>query len=137
MIIYKNGLITLDYSPSTDVLHVELPNAIAFGISELQRSLEIVADNVQSYDIKRLLLDSSQVSVGGIDDNAYKVIVSTFIGNLSRSRLRKLARLNTSIPAHEARVTQVADEAAKFHQTTFEIGIFSSRVKAQEWLVHL
>lgn len=137
MIIYNNGLIMLDYAPATDVLSVELPDAIAFGVIELERSLAVVAENVQSYDIKRLLLDSSQVEVGGIDDISYKAVVTRFLANLTKARLQKLARLNTSTPAYEERVVTVSNEAIQKLNAPFEIKMFSSKTKAHDWLLGL
>ena len=136
MIIYENGLITLDYTPATDVLSVELPDTITFGVPELERSLEVVAENVQGYDIKNLLLDSSQVEVGGIDDAAYKALVTKFIFNLSKARLRKLARLNTAVYSYEERVVTVANEATQLLNSPFEIRTFKSKANAMEWLLN-
>ena len=135
MIIYNNGLITLNYSPVTDVLSVELPDATTFGVPELERSLKVVAENVQSYDVKKLLLDSSQVEVGGIDDVAYKGMVTTFLSNLTKARLQKLARLNTATPAHEERVMAVTNEATLQLKSPFEVRTFNSKTNAMSWLL--
>lgn len=135
MIIYKNGLITLDYTPATDVLSVELPNARTFGVPELERSLEVVAENVQGYDIKNLLLDSSQVEVGGIDDASYKILVTNFISNLTKARLQKLARLNTAVNSYEERIVTVANEATQKLNSPFEIRTFNSKTNALNWLL--
>ena len=135
MIIYNNGLITLNYSPVTDVLSVELPDATTFGVPELERSLKVVAENVQSYDVKKLLLDSSQVEVGGIDDVAYKGMVTTFLSNLTKARLQKLARLNTATPAHEERVMAVTNEATLRLKSPFEVRTFNSKTNAMSWLL--
>ncbi|MFD3001644.1 hypothetical protein ACFS7Z_14830 [Pontibacter toksunensis] len=135
MIIYKNGLITLDYTPATDVLSVELPDAVTFGVPELERSLEVVAENVQGYDIKNLLLDSSQVEVGGIDDASYKILVTKFISDLTKARLQKLARLNTAVHSYEERVVSVASEATQKHNSPFEIRTFNSKANALNWLL--
>ncbi|GAB3536721.1 hypothetical protein GCM10027443_27770 [Pontibacter brevis] len=136
MIIYKNGLITLDYTPATDVLSVELPDAVAFGVPEIERSLEVIAENVQSYDIKKLLLDSSQAEVGGIDDAAYKVVVTQFLANLTKARLQKLARLNTAPVNYEERVVSVANEATQKLNAPFEVRMFTSKNQAYDWLLN-
>lgn len=136
MIIYNNGLLTLDYSPVSDVLSVELPDAVVFGVPELERSLGVVAESVQGYDIKKLLLDSSQVEVGAIEDEAYKAIVTDFLSNLTKARLQKLARVNTSnTPAEEERVVNVTNEATLRFNFPFEIRVFNNKVPALDWLL--
>ena len=135
MIIYTNGLITLHYTPATDVLSVELPDTATFGLSELERSLGIIAESVQGYDVKKLLLDSSQAGIGSIDDASYKTVVTQFIANLTKARLQKIARLNTAVPAYEERVVAVANEATQKLNAPFEVRIFSNKASALSWLL--
>jgi len=135
MIIYNNGLITLDYDPAIDVLTVELPNAAQFGIPELSRSLETVAENIQNYDIKKLLLDSSNVVVEQIRDDAYKSVVEKFVLTLTKTRLQKLARVNSARVTQDQRVAQVTSEATQKYNAPINIKMFSSRAAAQDWLL--
>ena len=59
--IIQNSLITLDYDIGTDTLNVSLPDIRRFTVSEVEQSLAMVVEAVVSYDIKKLLLDSSNV----------------------------------------------------------------------------
>jgi hypothetical protein len=126
---------SLDYSPATDILTVALPSVMEIGVYELKRSLEIVAENVHNYDIKRLLLDSSKVLVEQIEDEEYKVVVGQFIANLVKTRLEKIARVNTSRPAHEKRVLQVTAEATQRLGASIEVKTFTGKPEAFAWLL--
>lgn len=126
---------SLNYDPATDILSVELPSVMEIGVYELNRSLEIVADNVQNYDIKRLLLDSSKVRVEQIVDEEYKVVVGQFMANLVKTRLEKLARVNTSMPAHEKRVLHVTAEAIQKLGASILIKTFTGKAEAIAWLL--
>lgn len=135
MFIYQSGLMSLDYNPATDILTVELPSVMEIGVYELTRSLEIVAENVRNYAIKRLLLDSSKVLVEQIEDEEYKVVVGQFLANLVKSRLEKIARVNTSLPAHEKRVLHVTAEVTQKLGAPIEIKTFTGRPEAFAWLL--
>ncbi|QCR22279.1 hypothetical protein [Pontibacter sp. SGAir0037] len=135
MIIFQNGLISLDYNPSTDILTVDLPNAITFGVPELNRSLELVAEHVRNYDIKKLLLDSSHVLVDQIEDDTYKRIVTRFVEDLTKSRLEKVARVNSSIHSAETRAVAVTSEASDRTNAAMQIRMFSGKYEALNWLL--
>ncbi|TXK45702.1 hypothetical protein FVR03_12195 [Pontibacter qinzhouensis] len=135
MIIYQNGLMLLDYNPSTDIVTVDLPNVVEIGVYELMRSLEIVAEHILNYDIKRLLLDSSRVLVEQIEDEDYKVVVGKFLAHLMKSRLEKIARVNSSRLSHEQRVLHVTAEATQKLGTSIKVKTFSGKREALNWLL--
>ncbi|WP_026464394.1 hypothetical protein [Adhaeribacter aquaticus] len=135
MVIYNNGLITLDYNPAVDILKVELPNVAQFGVLELSRSLDIVAENIKNYDIKNLLLDSSNVVVEDIQDDAYKSVVENFILTLTKSRLKKLARVNTAVIKHEERLARVTSDVSQKFNIPIAIKMFSDLPEANTWLL--
>ncbi|GAB3824641.1 hypothetical protein [Pontibacter rugosus] len=135
MIIYQNGLLNLDYNPGTDVLIAELPNVVEFGVPELSRVLTLVAEHTCNYDIKLLLLDSSNVLVDQLEDGAYKAVVGEFLAKLTRSRLKRLARVNSAVASHEERVLTVTSEATQRLGAPFRIMTFSGRDEALAWLL--
>jgi len=104
-------------------------------VYELERSLEIVAENVRNYAIRRLLLDSSKVLVEQIKDEEYRVVVGQFMANLVKTRLEKLARVNTSMAAHEKRVLHVTAEATQKLGASIKIKTFTGRPEALAWLL--
>jgi hypothetical protein len=134
MILYKNGLMVLDYNPGTDILSVALPDVQHFGLTELERSLDIVSEHIKNYDIKRLLLDSSKAVVEVVDDQSYKQVVTVFIANLMKTRLEKVARIGSTISSQEERSATVTTQVRQELNSSIEVQSFMSKVAATNWL---
>ncbi|GAA4295952.1 hypothetical protein [Nibribacter koreensis] len=134
MIISQNGLITLEYDPATDILSVSLPDIRKFTVSEVERSLAMVVEAVLSYDIKKILLDSSK-SIVEVDDAEYRVVIMKFSGDLMKTRLKYLARVGSPIAAQEKRASEVAQEVTRTQTLPVEFQNFMDRVEAHSWLV--
>src|SRR5690606_20224545 len=103
---------------------------------ELDYALNIVAEHAQNYDIKRLMLDSSNVLVEQMADEPYKKLVTDFIVKLSKTRLEKIARVNSSKDAHEKRVKSVANNAVITLSSSMKIETFNNRPEALSWLLN-
>ncbi|WP_207435974.1 hypothetical protein [Sabulibacter ruber] len=134
MIILRNWLVTITFNPAEDTLFAELPNVEEFGVGELKHALEIVADNVISYDVKNLLLDSTNVSVGKMDDREYGLTVKDFIRKLTRTRLQRFARLNSSILSLDHRALTAVTEIFNQEGSSIQFQVFNSGTAAAEWL---
>ncbi|MBC3541008.1 hypothetical protein ACFSC6_17220 [Rufibacter sediminis] len=134
MILYQNGLIQLEYQPSTDILRVTLPNAQHIGLTELQRSLDTIAGYIQSYDVKNLLLNSSNTVLHDLDDTAYREMVVRFFTDLKRTRLQRIARIGTSSAAHEMRSAVLTSALEQEMITSFILESFPNEGVALQWL---
>lgn len=134
MILFSNGLITLDYDPATDVLSVALPDIRHFGTTEVERSLELIVETITNYDIKKLFLDSSKAIVE-VDDEAYRNIIMKFSRDLMKTRLRFIARVGSTLEKQEKRAKQVADEVQQVTTMPVEFSNFTNPAEAMEWLV--
>jgi hypothetical protein len=134
MIIFSNGLITLDYDPATDILSVALPDIRNFGTSEVERSLDIIVETIVNYDIKKLLLDSSKAIIE-VDDEAYRNIIMKFSMDLMRTRLKFLARVGSPLEQQEKRATRVAEEAKRVSAVPVEFQNFTDSAEAMGWLL--
>ncbi|MGV3539601.1 MAG: hypothetical protein ACO1OQ_07310 [Rufibacter sp.] len=129
MIIYQNGFITLEYEPATDILFLEWPDVQDFLLPEVRQALRILVDHVKSYDIKRLLIDSSKASLE-IPGEEYKEVVKEFGLNLMGTRLEKLARILT----HNAMREEKVEEAKQEVQFTIALRSFTDKQEALIWL---
>ncbi|ALI98230.1 STAS/SEC14 domain-containing protein [Rufibacter tibetensis] len=129
MIIYQSGLITLDYDPATDILYIKWPDVQDFLVPEIKQALHILVDHIRSYDIKKLLIESSKASLD-IPGDEYKVVVNEFGQNLMNSRLEKLARILTPNTMRETKVEEVKQEL------NFSVAMrtFTDKKKALSWL---
>ncbi|PRY15530.1 hypothetical protein CLV24_102151 [Pontibacter ummariensis] len=135
MLIY-NGIITLDYDPTTDILATSMPDVREFAFPEVSFCLGLIVDNVRVYDIKKLLLDSSK-SVIEVEDEAYKAITTKFAMDLMGTRLQKLARVGTVDLKREEKSTKLSAELRQELNLPMEFKNFTSRAEAMDWLLSL
>ncbi|WP_181305659.1 hypothetical protein [Rufibacter sp. XAAS-G3-1] len=129
MIIYQSGLITLDYDPATDILYIKWPDVQDFLVLEIRQALRILVDHIKSYDIKKLLIDSSQASLE-IPGAEYKDVLKEFGQNLMQTRLEKMARLLTPNPTREDKV----EEARQELRFPIPLRTFTDKQEAVAWL---
>ena len=134
MILFKNGLIILDYNPADDILSVELPDIQKLTLPEVRRSFQIIGENLRNYDVKYLLIDSSKAVVD-IEDIDYKAVIMQFGSDLLRTRLQKLARVGGTIPKQEKRAQSVATETIQALDLPFKFANFENRESAIKWLL--
>ena len=62
-------------------------------------------------------------------------MILSFGRDLMNTRLRKLARIGSSLSAQEQRATRVAEEARQTMSMPIELRNFSSKAEAMEWLL--
>ncbi|GGK64971.1 hypothetical protein ACD591_01730 [Rufibacter glacialis] len=129
MIIYQSGLITLDYDPATDILYIEWPDVQDFLVLEIRQALSILVDHIKSYDIKKLLIDSSRASLE-IPGDEYKEVLMEFGKNLMNTRLEKLARISTPNAMRENKVTEAQQDV----HFTISLRTFTEKKEAISWL---
>ncbi len=134
MILFKNGLIILDYNPADDILSVELPDIQKLTLPEVRRSFQIIGENLRNYDVKNLLIDSSKAVVE-IEDIDYRAVIMQFGSDLLQTRLQKLARVGSSILKQERRAQSVATETIQELNLPFKFANFTNRESATKWLL--
>ena len=126
--IIPSPLITLDYNPAKDILFVEWPDIQKFSLSEVKHSLQDVINTLKFYDVKNLLIDSRKAVIG-VSKEEYASIASGFIRELSGTRLRKVARLESNSKTKEAQVRELTQLKAPIAFQNF-----SNRNEALKWL---
>ena len=135
MIIYS-GIITLDYNPATDVLATSMPDVRQFGMAEVSFCLGLIVENIRNYDIKKLLLDASN-SLVEVEDEAYKAMATKFAMDLMKTRLKKIARVETADAKREEKSAKMSRELKQELNLPMEFRNFSSKEEAMGWLLLL
>jgi hypothetical protein len=107
--VIHSGIVTLDYSPTEDILIAFMPDVKQFGMSEANYCLDIIIDSIKAYDIKRLLLDSRE-SLVEVEEEAYKVVTKKFASDLMGTRLRKIARVLPKNVKREGKSAKIAKD---------------------------
>lgn len=135
MILFENGLIKLDYTPATDVLEVAYPDLHDFLLHEIKHCIDVLIENIINYDVKRVLLNSS-LTVVAVSEQQSREITSYLIAGLMKTRLQKLARVQSA----SADVEALAQNNIKYVQETgmlpFELNNFLSKAEAISWLTN-
>ncbi|MHC2992812.1 hypothetical protein OB13_14940 [Pontibacter sp. HJ8] len=130
--VLHDKIITLDYNPATDILETSMPDVTHFRLSEVEMCLDVIITNIRIYDIKKLLLDSSNSIVDiDEDDEAYKAIAMNFGMALMGTRLKKIARVESTDSEREAKSAEVRQQA----NLPMEFRNFSNRTDAMNWLL--
>lgn len=127
--ILENTLIRLEYNPAKDLLDVEWPDYNLYSLPEFKHLLEKVIDTVRFYDIGYLLLDARS-TLDAIKEIDYIDAAILFLDNLSKTRVKKVARLVNHSSIREKQIQEISYQ----HQLTLEFQTFSSREVAISWL---
>ena len=130
MLIYK-GIITLDYTPATDVLVANMPDVKQSGLSETSYCLGLIMDTLRNYDIKHLVLDCSKTVVE-TGSEAYKSMVGNLYQSLMGTRLKKIAQVGT---AEALRQGKYFVELKQELNLPIEFCSFFSQTEAVDWLL--
>lgn len=133
MILLDNGLLKLDYSPSTDILEVEYPDLHDFMLSEIRHNINILIDTVRYYDVKRVLLDSTRTVISVSDEESREVAMYLAAG-LMKTRLQKVARVQSPSEAVEKTAQGNMRHIKETQSLPFELQNFTSKTEALDWL---
>lgn len=129
MILFDNGLIKLDYNPTTDILFVDMPSVNYSIVPEFRHALETIVENVRTYDVKKLLVEARK-SVVDLQMDEYLRLVMQFNRDLNATRLQKGARI---VSANNDRENLVK-EAVLAIQPTYQFQTFTEHEPALLWL---
>lgn len=127
--LYENGFIRLDYDASTGVLYVKGPDVQEHALLRVYEASGIIVEAIGLYNIKRLLIDSSEAVVD-VSHEDYRVVVNQFARELMRTSLQKVVRL----AARERRVETYVKKVAAGRESALAFENFTCRDAAMNWL---
>ena len=133
MILLENSILRLDYNPATDILEVEYPDLHNYLLSEIKHNIDIMMEIVRSYDVKRLLLDSTR-SVSSVNADESREIATYLAAGITGTRVQKVARVQSPETAVETRAQNNIKHIRETQQLPFQLQNFTSKVDALEWL---
>ena len=132
MLLFENSIIKIDYDPATDILTVKYPDMHGYLIPEIKHSIDILVNNVRNYDVKYVLLDSTNTVVSVTPEESSEITTHMAAG-LSKTRIQKVARLQSLDNIVETRATENIQKVAK--SITFQLENFNSKADATSWLI--
>lgn len=133
MILFKNNIITLDYSPATDIVVVEYPDLHDYLLPEIKHSIDILVDTIKNYDIKRLLLDSTRTVIDVSEEESIEIAVYLAAG-VMKTRVQKVARIQSPSAQVEKTAESNIDHIQATQPLPFELLNFTSKAEALQWL---
>jgi len=133
MILFENGIIKLEYDPATDILVIDYPDLHGYQISEIKHSVDILADNVRNYDVKKVLLDSTKTVVTVTPEESKEIAVY-MARALAKTRVKKLARLESLNSTVKARAKENIQHIQKAIALPFALQNFTEKTDALNWL---
>ncbi|MFC6996642.1 hypothetical protein [Rufibacter roseus] len=134
MILYDNGIIKLDYNPATDILEVAYPDLVGYMLPEIKNSIDTLVDFLISYDVKRMLLDSSRTTIAVSQEESREITVYLVAG-LTKTRMQKLARLQSESVAVENTASNNVSHIKQQGLLPFPLENFNNKAEAVEWLI--
>lgn len=134
MILFKNSVIKLDYSPATDILEVEYPDLHDYLLPEIKHTINIMVDTVKNYDVKRVLLDSTRTVISVSDEESREI--ATFLASgLMKTRVQKVARVQSTSATVETTAQGNIKHIKSGWPLPFQLQNFKSKAEAVEWLI--
>ena len=133
MILFENGIIKLEYFPATDILEVAYPDLYDFLLPDVLHSIDILVGNIVHFDVKRVLLDSS-LTVVAVSEEKSRRITAHLVAGLMRTRLQKLARVQSANPVVEATAQSNIKHVRDTLPLPFELRNFTCKSAAVGWL---
>lgn len=134
MILYENGFIRLEYDASADMLYVEGPDVQEYTLLRVYEASNIIVGAIGQYNIKRLLIDSSETVVD-VSQEDYRVVMSQFTRDLMKTSLQKVVRVATRDAARESGVESYLKQVKECKRQALAFQNFTSRAAAVDWLL--
>ncbi|WP_192822478.1 hypothetical protein [Rufibacter sp. LB8] len=98
-------------------------------VSEISKTFEVITEHVRNYDARRLLFDARTTKVD-MQEEVVAPIISEFIQSLASTRIRKIARVESSSFLRETHVSKAFRENAR----RIQFKSFTEIELAAEWL---
>jgi len=134
MILFQNSIVKLDYSPATDILEVEYPDLHDYLLPEIKYTINLMVDIIKSYDVKRLLLDSTRTVVA-VSEEASREVATYLAAGIVTTRVQKVARLQSPNTAVEKTAQDNVRHIEVAQALPFQIQNFTSTSEAVAWLM--
>lgn len=131
MILHSDRYFEHLYDVKLDMVCVKWPTIETLYLPEILNSVNLLVENIKNYNIRNLLVDASNTQAHSSREDADQV-VSAFISGLEKSRLEKLARVESAVQERESVLKLMMPEINK--NSTFEIRFFKDLGSALKWL---
>jgi hypothetical protein len=131
MILHSDRYFEHLYDVKLDMVSVKWPTIESIYLPEILNSVSILVQNVINYNIRNMLVDASETKLLADYNDADKV-VNMFVDGLAKSRLEKLARIESVNLDREIMLKLLASELNSKYN--YETRFFNDYSSAFKWL---
>src|SRR5688572_5253816 len=131
MILHSDRYFEHLYDVKLDMVSIKWPTIESIYLPEILNSVSILVENVINYNIRNMLVDASETKILADYEDADKV-VHLFVDGLAKSRLERLARIESSISEREIMLKLLASEMN--NKYSYETRFFNDYSSAYKWL---
>lgn len=133
MILFENSIMKLEYDPATDIMVVAYPELHGYLLPEIKHSVDILADVVKSYDVKKVLLDSTKTVVDVTPEESREIAVY-MASSLAQTRVQKVARVQSLNLTVETRAERNLQHVQQALSLPYVLQNFTHKAEALAWL---
>ena len=133
MILFQNSIVKLDYDPATDIVEVMYPDLHGFLLPEIKHTIDIIVDVMKSYDVKKMLLDSTKTVSSVTEDESREVAVYLAAG-VANTRVQKVARIQSMVSTVESNAQNNIRHIQGSQLLPYQLKNFTSKADALAWL---
>jgi small-conductance mechanosensitive channel len=133
MVLFENSIVKLDYDPATDIIEVAYPDLHTYLLAEIKYTIDQMVDIIKSYDIKKLLLDSSKTRIS-VSEEESREISAYLARGLATTRIQKVARLQSPSQSVEKLAQNNIKNLEQSKVMPFQLTNFSDKTEAIVWL---
>jgi hypothetical protein len=133
MILFKNSIVKLDYDPATDIVIIEYTALHGYLLPEIKYTIDTLADIIKSYDVKKVLLDSTK-TVKSVTPEESREISVYLASVLAQTRVQKVARVESLSPSMETQAKGNIKHVQQALSLPFLLRNFSAKAEALAWL---
>jgi hypothetical protein len=131
MILHSDRYFEHLYDVKLDMVSIKWPTIESIYLPEILNSVSILVENVINYNIRNMLVDASDTKLLADYEDADKV-VHLFVDGLAKSRLEKLARIESVNVDREIMLKLLASEMN--NKYNYETRFFNDYSSAYKWL---
>ncbi|WP_162426719.1 hypothetical protein [Pontibacter pudoricolor] len=133
MVLFENSIVKLDYDPATDIIEVAYPDLHTYLLAEIKYTIDLMVDIIKSYDIKKLLLDSSKTRIA-VSEEESREISAYLARGFATTRIQKVARLQSPSQPIEKLAQNNIKSLEQTQILPFQLKNFSYKTEATAWL---
>ena len=130
MVVYQNNILTITYSPESDLLSAVWSSTDAYELSKVQQAIKKLVEVILSYDVKNLMIDASKAEMDFTNEE-YKAIIVQLATDFQTTHLQKLARVTTTDPLREEKIYTIRQQL----YFPYDFRDFKTREEALNWLI--